>query len=133
MATTVPVPGTEALTATVTPHATPLWTPPSPHTTRTHAFIQKVNAELDPGANLRGYADLYDWSVGRLGRESQGKGPALELGLEENTRSASPQKFWSAVWDETGVVGEKGVEEGVSLEVSRGVDSSVLDPGVEYH
>lgn len=123
MATTVPVPALSPASATAT--ATPLWVPPSPETTRTHAFIQKVNTEIDPGAKLQGYSDLYAWSVGRLEEvrasraQGTGTGEDLEKSKGATRKSDSLQKFWSAVWEEAGVVGEKGVTEGVSLEVSQ--------------
>lgn len=121
MASTIPAPALSAAPAM----ATPLWVPPSPETTRTHAFIQKANNEIDPDAKLQGYSDLYAWSVGRLEEHRASQSASRELGVDvdpkENgavRRSDSLQKFWRAVWDETGVVGEKGVTDGVSLEVS---------------
>ncbi|KAF8484292.1 hypothetical protein JB92DRAFT_3029847 [Gautieria morchelliformis] len=60
----------------------PLWIPHSPHGTRTSRFRDSVNAKC--GLSLSSYEDLYRWSV-------------------ENIAD-----FWSTVWDETGVVGDKG-------------------------
>lgn len=63
--------------------ATPLWRPSSPTTTRTHALLQTVNLKFS--LELKTYEDLWKWSI------------------------ASPAEFWDVVWDETGVVGTKGV------------------------
>lgn len=60
----------------------PLWTPPNPSGTRTFRFRDMVNRLY--GLSLSSYEDLYNWSVDDIAR------------------------FWSTVWDETGVVGFKG-------------------------
>lgn len=64
------------------PDGTPLWSPQDPHQTRTIRFRDTINTRYH--ASLSSYEDLYKWSV-------------------ENVA-----EFWSTVWDETGVAGEKG-------------------------
>lgn len=60
----------------------PLYTPPSPHTSRTAQLIRTVNAQH--ALALDSYHDLYRWSTTHI------------------------DAFWSLVWDETGVIGHKG-------------------------
>ncbi|KIJ56671.1 hypothetical protein M422DRAFT_149201 [Sphaerobolus stellatus SS14] len=60
----------------------PLWTPADALGTRTFRFRDTVNSRY--GLALSSYEELYKWST-------------------ENIAD-----FWSTVWDETGVVGEKG-------------------------
>ncbi|PCH41206.1 acetoacetyl-CoA synthetase [Wolfiporia cocos MD-104 SS10] len=60
----------------------PLYSPSAPDNTRTYRFLREVNARH--GLTLASYLDLYEWSTSKI------------------------DKFWSAVWDETGVVGTKG-------------------------
>lgn len=94
---------------------------------RFHLLLFRYIAnEIDPDAKLQGYSDLYAWSVGRLEahRASRGHDHGEREAIK---RSDTLQKFWSAVWDDTGVVGEKGVSDGVPLEVSVAVPSSILD------
>ncbi|EJF61261.1 acetoacetate-CoA ligase [Dichomitus squalens LYAD-421 SS1] len=59
-----------------------LWTPTSPETSATFRFLNRINAEHSLA--LSSYYDLYKWSVENI------------------------DKFWSAVWDATEVVGHKG-------------------------
>lgn len=68
-----------AITASEDP---PLYTPPSPQTSRTFHFLRAVNAKYNK--NLSTYAELYAWSTDRI------------------------DDFWSTVWDETGIIGDKG-------------------------
>ena len=60
----------------------PLWLPINPYGTRTFRFRDTISAKY--GISLSSYEDLYKWSV-------------------ENIAD-----FWSTVWDETGIVGDKG-------------------------
>lgn len=60
----------------------PLFVPKAPEETRTAHFRTRINAQH--GLSLASYEDVYTWSTNNLGA------------------------FWSAVWDETGVIGEKG-------------------------
>lgn len=62
--------------------STPIYTPPSPCTSRTFRFLRSVNAKYNE--SLSTYADLYAWSTDHI------------------------DLFWSTVWDETGLVGQKG-------------------------
>ena len=57
---------------------TPLWTPSHPETTNLAAFIKGLGHVGDD------YQAFWRWSV-------------------EN-----PEKFWDAIWDYTGVIGDKG-------------------------
>ncbi|OSD04284.1 acetoacyl-CoA synthetase [Trametes coccinea BRFM310] len=59
-----------------------LYTPPSPETSRVYEFMRRINA--DHGLSLSNYYDLYKWSTENI------------------------DLFWSAVWDDTGIVGHKG-------------------------
>ena len=59
-----------------------LYSPASPEASRTFRFLRRVNAAH--GLSLESYYDLYRWSTDAI------------------------DAFWSAVWDETGVVGTKG-------------------------
>lgn len=61
---------------------TPLWQPSAPNETSTYRFLRRVNAKYN--LSLASYFDLYKWSTTEIG------------------------EFWSTVWDETGIVGEKG-------------------------
>lgn len=81
----------------------PLWSPRDPRTTRTYALLQKINTSLDPGADLQHHSDLYNWSIGTPG-VSKYNGTTMQL-------------FWSTVWDECGIVGEKGFKCDDSLTV----------------
>jgi acetoacetyl-CoA synthetase len=62
----------------------PLWQPSEEAIThsRTERFRQSVNVRHH--LNLQNYEELFDWSTGHIG------------------------DFWSDVWDETGIIGEKG-------------------------
>jgi acetoacetyl-CoA synthetase len=60
----------------------PLYEPPNPGATATFRFLARVNATL--GLSLTSYQDLYSWSTTHL------------------------DDFWSAVWDETKIIGHKG-------------------------
>lgn len=62
----------------------PLWTPPNPEATRTYALLRSVNTRHQLSPPLKNYADLYQWSMDHV------------------------DLFWHAVWDETGIIGEKG-------------------------
>lgn len=62
------------------PHC--LWSPSDPDSTATFRLRDVVNKQF--GLSLKTYNDLYTWSV-------------------ENV-----PEFWSLVWDETNVIGEKG-------------------------
>ena len=59
-----------------------LYTPSSPETSHTVHFLKRINAEH--GLSLQSYSDLYKWSTDHI------------------------DKFWSAVWDDTDIVGHKG-------------------------
>ncbi|TFK91828.1 acetoacyl-CoA synthetase [Polyporus arcularius HHB13444] len=59
-----------------------LWTPTNPDATRTFKFLNRINAEYS--LSLSSYFDLYKWSTAHI------------------------DKFWSAVWDETDIIGFKG-------------------------
>lgn len=60
----------------------PLWFPRNPCGSRTFRFRDTVNSKY--GISLSSYEDLYKWSIENI------------------------SDFWSTVWDETGVVGDKG-------------------------
>ena len=62
--------------------ADPLYSPTNPEASRTFQFLNRINAEYS--LSLSTYHDLYKWSTDHI------------------------DKFWSAVWDETGVIGDKG-------------------------
>lgn len=72
----------EALSETNEP--APLWTPPAPQDTHTHALLQEINTSYKLSPPLVTYEDLWRFSV---------------------TRQAD---FWSTVWDTVGVIGTKG-------------------------
>ncbi|KAI0677532.1 acetoacyl-CoA synthetase [Trametes maxima] len=59
-----------------------LYTPSSPESSRTFQFMTRINA--DRGLSLSTYYDLYTWSTQNI------------------------DLFWSAVWDDTRIVGHKG-------------------------
>ncbi|KAI9000978.1 acetoacyl-CoA synthetase [Trametes punicea] len=59
-----------------------LYTPSSPETSRVFQFMRRINAEH--GLSLSTYYDLYKWSTQNI------------------------DHFWSAVWDDTTIVGHKG-------------------------
>jgi acetoacetyl-CoA synthetase len=59
-----------------------LYQPPDPQTSATFRFLYKINREFS--LSLSSYHDLYKWST-------------TEIDL-----------FWSAVWDETAIIGFKG-------------------------
>ncbi|KAI0722938.1 acetoacetate-CoA ligase [Earliella scabrosa] len=59
-----------------------LYTPTNPESSRTYQFLNRINAEQS--LNLSNYHDLYRWSTENI------------------------DKFWSAVWDDTGIIGLKG-------------------------
>ena len=73
--------------------AKPLHAPDDVEATRTHRFLQRANAKH--GLRLESYFDLWKWST------------------------TDTDLFWGDVWDETGVVGHKGVHV---------VDKSALPP-----
>jgi hypothetical protein len=60
----------------------PLYRPSKPEASATFRFLNRVNSKF--GLSLASYHDLYIWSTTHIG------------------------DFWSAVWDETGVIGHKG-------------------------
>lgn len=55
------------------------------------SFIEKSL----PALGTKGYADFWRWSC------------------------ASPEQFWSALWDDSGVIGDKGARAFVAVTVSR--------------
>ncbi|KAI0335499.1 acetoacyl-CoA synthetase [Cubamyces sp. BRFM 1775] len=59
-----------------------LYSPPSPETSHVARFTARINA--DYGLSLNTYHDLYNWSTQNI------------------------DHFWSAVWDDTAIVGHKG-------------------------
>ncbi|KAI0352924.1 acetoacyl-CoA synthetase [Trametes cingulata] len=59
-----------------------LYTPASPESSRVFQFMRRINA--DHGLSLTTYYDLYKWSTQNI------------------------DAFWSAVWDDTEIVGHKG-------------------------
>lgn len=59
-----------------------LYTPSSPESARVSAFTRRINAAH--GLSLSTYHELYKWSTENI------------------------DQFWSAVWDDTGIVGHKG-------------------------
>lgn len=61
---------------------TPLYVPPNPKATRCFAFLDKVNARYD--TSLESYHDLYTWSTQHI------------------------DLFWSLVWDDVTILGDKG-------------------------
>ncbi|KIY49242.1 acetoacetate-CoA ligase [Fistulina hepatica ATCC 64428] len=61
----------------------PLWVPRDPGSAPTFRFMHKINIKY--GLSLASYYDFYCWSVDNIA------------------------DFWSAVWDETDVLGDKGV------------------------
>lgn len=81
----------------------PLWTPPNPSITRTYALLRSINAlhHLEPP--LKTYADLYQWSIDHV------------------------DLFWDAVWDETGIIGEKGKGGGEGGAEGKGGGVHVVD------
>lgn len=60
----------------------PLYAPPDPKATRCFAFLDKVNARYN--TSLESYHDLYTWSTEHI------------------------DLFWSLVWDDVTVIGDKG-------------------------
>jgi len=60
----------------------PLYRPLNPEATATVRFLKQINSRF--GLSLDSYHDLYTWSTTHI------------------------DDFWSAVWDETNVVGHKG-------------------------
>lgn len=70
-----------------------LYTPASPERSKVFQFLKHINARYS--VTLASYFDLYKWSTANI------------------------DKFWSEVWDETDVIGEKG---------KHIVDISVLPP-----
>ncbi|GBE79455.1 Malonamoyl-CoA synthetase vrtB [Sparassis crispa] len=60
----------------------PLYQPPSPESSRALRFLRHTNAKHS--LSLSSYLDLYNWSIDKI------------------------DDFWSEVWDETAVVGDKG-------------------------
>ncbi|GJJ07461.1 hypothetical protein Clacol_001663 [Clathrus columnatus] len=60
-----------------------LWSPSSPASTSTFRFRDVVNKKY--GLSLKTYNDLYTWSVENI------------------------SEFWSLIWDETNIVGDKGI------------------------
>ena len=60
----------------------PLYRPPNPEATATFRFLNRVNVTF--GLSLASYQDLYNWSITHI------------------------DDFWSAVWDETDLIGHKG-------------------------
>ncbi|KIK97146.1 hypothetical protein PAXRUDRAFT_825234 [Paxillus rubicundulus Ve08.2h10] len=60
----------------------PLFKPQNPESSRCFGFLSKVNKER--GLSLRSYLDLYDWSTTHI------------------------DLFWGDVWDEVGIIGQKG-------------------------
>ena len=59
-----------------------LYSPQSPENSATFRFKTRVNSEF--GLSLSTYHDLWKWSTAHI------------------------DKFWSLVWDDTGVIGDKG-------------------------
>lgn len=59
-----------------------LYTPSSPLTSRTFHFLHTINTKYS--TSFSSYAELYAWSTDRI------------------------DLFWSSVWDETGIIGQKG-------------------------
>lgn len=60
----------------------PLYRPPHPEDSATFRFLARVNAIT--GLSLKSYQELYSWSTANI------------------------DSFWSAVWDETRIIGHKG-------------------------
>lgn len=60
----------------------PMWTPSAPEDVRTTQFMRKVNAKY--GLSLSNYGELWAWSTENIG------------------------KFWGLVWDDTGIIGQRG-------------------------
>jgi acetoacetyl-CoA synthetase len=60
----------------------PLYRPSKPEASATFRFLNRVNFKFS--LSLASYHDLYIWSIAHI------------------------DDFWSAVWDETGVIGHKG-------------------------
>jgi acetoacetyl-CoA synthetase len=61
----------------------PLYQPPNPEATAAFRFLNQINAKFR--LSLASYQDLYTWSITHI------------------------DDFWSAVWDETDVIGHKGL------------------------
>ncbi len=59
-----------------------LYTPSFPESARVSSFMRRINAAH--GLSLTTYHELYKWSTENI------------------------DQFWSAVWDDTGIVGHKG-------------------------
>lgn len=66
----------------IAPPDLPLYTHPNPGESATFRFLARINATL--GLSLKSYQDLYTWSTTHI------------------------DEFWSAVWDETNIIGHKG-------------------------
>jgi len=64
----------------------PLWTPDDARIKNSHLYRFMQKMEGAHGRSFEAYGDIWQWSVD------------------------APEAFWSAMWDETGVIGEKGVE-----------------------
>jgi hypothetical protein len=62
-------------------HDLPLYRPPNPASTATFRFLNSVNVTFN--LSLTSYHDLYNWSITHI------------------------DNFWSAVWDETDLIGHK--------------------------
>lgn len=95
-------PMSESILDQLPPEPKLLWTPPHPELTRTHAFREKVNNVINKGANLKDYEDLYHWSVGEHSPSKEAVGSGAD----------TTRMFWNAIWDESGIVGDKGLENG---------------------
>jgi acetoacetyl-CoA synthetase len=78
-------PGNTTVGVIVADHDTdqlPVYTPTNVDGTGTFQFLRKINNIY--GTSLKTYSDLYQWSIDNI------------------------DLFWSSVWDDTGVVGDKG-------------------------
>ncbi|KAF9075793.1 acetoacyl-CoA synthetase [Rhodocollybia butyracea] len=62
--------------------SSPLYRPHDAHSSATFRFLNRVNAKYS--LNLTSYSDLYHWSISAI------------------------DDFWGTVWDETGIIGDKG-------------------------
>jgi acetoacetyl-CoA synthetase len=72
------------MTAETAPLHAPLWTPSPGRAAGTQLMAFTAAANARHGLNLSGYRDLHAWSL------------------------AHPDLFWDLIWDEAGVIGEKG-------------------------
>lgn len=68
--------------ATPDMNSSPLWTPGNTRDARTSRFMRTVNAKHS--LSLSSYDELWTWSTANIG------------------------KFWDLVWQETGILGERG-------------------------